>query len=211
MIRYHLNDEINDLYYPLPKALFAPPYNVLTNNARMVYAVFLNRTKASQWNTLHPSGKNGKKRWANDDDEIYFIYTQPELAELFGCSVSTISRAMNELVKVGLLEIVRRGSMACYLYLGVPVTYESASQTCSSESHDPANVQVRLAPMKTSKTKRVNKASETIEGGTPWKQGTKPDGKKSYNKTALSAKRQSTIENALKRYEGVYYEQHMEH
>lgn len=205
-MRYKIADEIREPYYDIPKSLFLPPYDKLTNDARMLYGVLRDRLKLSQRTVKRHNNANSHK-WVNKNGEIYIVYPQIELAKLLSCSRSKISRLMDSLIAVELLEVVHRGSQACYLYLGVPVTCKSAHQTCNDENPNVANPQVRLAPVHPSNTYRVyTDLSNTERGDSDSNQIKLQNNKKAPSRLPASPERKSAVENAFKRYRGTCYE-----
>lgn len=98
MKRIKLNELENFRYFVLPKQLFSPPYENLSNDARIVFAILRDRFDLSV-----------KNHWYNSLGEVYLIYPQEKLGKIIGKSKSVISRAMKELENAHLIERERQG------------------------------------------------------------------------------------------------------
>lgn len=99
---------IRSRFYQMPKALFKEKqYKKMSSNTKIVYMLLADRNELSIQND-----------WYDKDGRIYLIFTQEQLSEESGLSVSTIKRCMKELVKFNLLFKKRQGlNKADLLYL----------------------------------------------------------------------------------------------
>ena len=88
----------NEKFFKLHKSLFYGQFKGLNNDVRVLYSVLLDRHELSK--------NNG---WINEHGNIYFLYTQDNLAKLMGISVSTIKRNFKTLMEYGLIETERQG------------------------------------------------------------------------------------------------------
>ena len=89
----------NYSYYKLPKALFTEPrYSLLSTEAKIVYAFFVDRTSLSY--------KNGEK-WLDPDGNPFIIFPQTEVAKLLHCGHDKATKVLSELVQA---KLVRRGA-----------------------------------------------------------------------------------------------------
>lgn len=89
-------------FYMIPKVLVKDKYFAeLSNDAKMMYALLLDRT--------HLSDKNG---WADSGGQLYIIYTTEELMDDLNVSKRTVIKLMAELDSekgYGLIERVKQG------------------------------------------------------------------------------------------------------
>lgn len=99
MDRYKLGDIDNERFYLLPKGLFLnPEYKGLTVISKVVYALLRDRMKLSQVN-----------KWADENGEIFLLFTQGEIQKALGISHPTCVKSMKQLQQYGLIDIVRQG------------------------------------------------------------------------------------------------------
>ena len=75
-------------------------YDIVT---RAVFGLILERYKISQYKFA--GDPTGRAWYDPEREEIYWIYTQEQLAEEVGCSVRTVQRATNRLREDGLLGV----------------------------------------------------------------------------------------------------------
>ncbi|MCL2572905.1 MAG: replication initiator protein A [Defluviitaleaceae bacterium] len=99
--RVNKSDIDRQRFYKLPKFLFEGEFMNLTNDARTLYSVLLDRMELSK------SRKNDD--WVNEKGEVYLVFTQEKLAEAIGISVTSVKRGMKVLMEYGLLEQERQG------------------------------------------------------------------------------------------------------
>lgn len=94
-------------YLPYPRFLLKME---LSNTAKLLYALLLDRSTLSQ--------KNG---WQDDEGRTYIVYPITEIADILDRGCTTIKVALNELDAAGLLERKRMGfSAANRIYVKVP-------------------------------------------------------------------------------------------
>lgn len=96
---YTISDVIDQEFIRFPLTLLAnPKYKAISLEAKMIYALLLNRLSLSQ--------KNG---WINEEKEVYLIYTREEAADMLGISYKKTIGAFKELLTVKLIFEVRQG------------------------------------------------------------------------------------------------------
>lgn len=104
-------------------------YRDISLTACMVYGKLYSLTKLS-----------GKNSWTDDNGKIFCRCTLSLLAEFFGFSESTASRALNELAEHNLLERIKKGrgrADLLYLHDTAPETEnDSISSNCSADAED---------------------------------------------------------------------------
>ena len=94
---YTISDVIDQEFIRFPMSLLANPrYKAISLEAKMIYALLLNRLSLSQ--------KNG---WVNEEKEVYLIYTREEAAEMLGISYKKAISAFKELIAISLHYEVR--------------------------------------------------------------------------------------------------------
>ena len=97
---YKINEVQQHKYYQVPKELFTNPRykTTLNNDAKMLYAILLDRMELSRTNG-----------WVEDDGTIYLIFKREELSDILGLCETTVWRAMKQLKTVGLIGEKRQG------------------------------------------------------------------------------------------------------
>ncbi len=97
---YKINEVQQHKYYQVPKELFTNPRykTTLNNDAKMLYAILLDRMELSRVNG-----------WVEDDGTIYLIFKREELSDILGLCETTVWRAMKQLKAVGLIGEKRQG------------------------------------------------------------------------------------------------------
>ena len=94
-------------YLPYPRFLLKMD---ITQTAKLLYALLLDRTTLSQ--------RNG---WQDEYGRTYIIFPVTAIADVLDKSPSTVKEALNELDRAGLLERKRQGfSTANHLYVKLP-------------------------------------------------------------------------------------------
>ena len=97
---YKINEVTQHKYYQVPKELYTNPRykTVINNDAKMLYALLLDRMELSRTNG-----------WIEDDGTIFLIFKREDLADMLGICVTTVWRALKQLKEVGLIEEKRQG------------------------------------------------------------------------------------------------------
>ncbi|MGV3007220.1 conserved phage C-terminal domain-containing protein [Streptococcus pluranimalium] len=85
-------------YIQIPKWLFKEPYNKLSANAKLMYAMLFNRLDLSLNN-----------RWHDTKGQVFMYFTNSEFCEELGCSEKTVTKIKKELKDMGLLHEERQG------------------------------------------------------------------------------------------------------
>ena len=116
-------------------------------NAKLLYALLLNRTMLSQ-----------KSGWVSEDGNVYVIYTIKQMANDLNRSERTVKTALCELENAGLLTRVRQGlTKANRLFLQIPDGVQLSSplmgKGCLSEVQKTAPLDGQKLP--TSNTDKV--------------------------------------------------------
>lgn len=98
---YKEEDFILETFYKLPTALFEnPKYKDLSNDAKLLYSLVLDRITLSVKN---------KKGWIDKNDNIYCYFTNKTAQELLNRSERVIIKLKKELHEAGLLLEQRQG------------------------------------------------------------------------------------------------------
>lgn len=120
---YRLEDIIDLRYIRLPLMLFGNPrYAGLSSDAKLAYALLLDRLSLSQ--------RNG---WVNDAGEVYLIYTREKIADMLCVSYKKAMAAFRELVQAGLIREERVSRTAPkHIYLCKLATDQEHAANCSS-------------------------------------------------------------------------------
>lgn len=103
--RFSVHDAKNEEFIQFPRWLITEDkYKGLSNDAKVAFALLKDRFRLSI-HTFH----EGNDSFIDEDGSIYCVYTLKQLMELLNLSDKTVTKAKKELIKVGLLEEVRRG------------------------------------------------------------------------------------------------------
>ncbi|WP_173006645.1 replication initiator protein A, partial [Lactobacillus helveticus] len=96
---YEADNVYGALFFQFPKVLmYGEQYKHLSNDAKLAYMVLKDRLEYSLRNN-----------WVDEDGNIYFVYTNAELMELFNCSEKTVIKIKKELEGLNLLRQKRMG------------------------------------------------------------------------------------------------------
>ena len=97
--RYAIGDVAAYSFFQLPKFLFDGELKSgLSNNAKVLYSLLRNRHELSLING-----------WANENGEVYIIFSRDEMCRALGKSAKTVGEVMKELAKCGLVDEERQG------------------------------------------------------------------------------------------------------
>ena len=96
--RFTKQDVSNNQFYQMPKFLFEGEFKSLTSDARVLYSLLRDRHSLSLVNG-----------WVNEYGEVYLIYTRGNMANMVGCSLPTVRKAVALLQNFDLIEDVRQG------------------------------------------------------------------------------------------------------
>ena len=96
---YKADSVYGNLFFQFPKILmYGDQYKALSPMAKLAYMVLKDRLEYSLRNN-----------WVDEDGNIYFVYTNTELKELFNCSEKTVIKTKKELEGLNLLRQKRMG------------------------------------------------------------------------------------------------------
>ncbi|MDS3838024.1 DnaD domain protein [Staphylococcus hominis] len=129
--KFYLEDQYRERFYQLPKVFFTNPnYKKLSNDAKIAYAILRDRLDLSI-----------KNKWVDEQNAIYFIYTNENLMSILNLGKNKIIKIKKELESVDLLEQKRQGlNKPNLLYLMKPnVTDEDIYKIHESENSDKAS------------------------------------------------------------------------
>ncbi len=97
----HENDNNTIDSYKLHKFLFAEKkYTITSIKAKLSYMLYIN-----DFTKIHLSESSSK--YTDESNKKYLIYTNKKLSEILNCSLSSVKRAKQELIDVGLIEVVK--------------------------------------------------------------------------------------------------------
>ena len=90
---YQADNVYGALFFQFPKVLmYGEQYRYLSSEAKLAYMVLKDRLEYSLRN-----------HWVDEEDHVYFIFTNQELMDLFNCSKGKLANVKKELEKAGLL------------------------------------------------------------------------------------------------------------
>lgn len=110
---YYTTKEVyGETFFQLPKIFFTNDhYKKLSLDAKVAYAILRDRFNYSI-----------KNNWVDENDRIFFVYTNKELGEILDCSNKTVVKIKKELEEKKLLTQKRVGINAPNkLYIGKPI------------------------------------------------------------------------------------------
>ncbi|MCT3390825.1 replication initiator protein A [Lentilactobacillus hilgardii] len=135
---YKVSEVYAETYYQLPKVLFTNDnYKGLSNDAKVAFALLKDRFNYSVRN-----------HWVDEQDNLYFVYTNQALKEILNCSEPKIIKIKKDLETAHLLYQKRIGiNQPNRLYLLKPeVTANDVYRQVSSESLDNSGTKNSLVP-----------------------------------------------------------------
>ena len=99
-MRYTRQAIVTSAFYQMPRFLYTGEFagNRITNNARNLYTLLLDRHKISI--------KNG---WHDENGEVYIYFKREEMEQQLGISERTVTKVMQELKDLSLVEEKSRG------------------------------------------------------------------------------------------------------
>lgn len=90
---YKADKAYGELYFQFPKVLlYSEEYSKLSDSAKLAYVIFRDRLQYSIQN-----------HWIDEENNVYFIFTNKELCELLNKSENTVTKIKKDLEKAGLL------------------------------------------------------------------------------------------------------------
>ncbi|WP_123020730.1 replication initiator protein A [Lacticaseibacillus paracasei] len=90
---YQADNVYGSLFFQFPKVLmYGEQYRYLSSEAKLAYMVLKDRLEYSLRN-----------HWVDEEDHVYFIFTNQELMDLFNCSKGKLATVKKELEKACLL------------------------------------------------------------------------------------------------------------
>lgn len=126
----HENDINTIESYKLHKFLFAEKkYAITSIKAKLAYMFYINKFMRT-----HQS--ENSKKFTDNENKKYIVYTNKELSEALNCSISSVKRAKQELIDVGLIDVVKtKGRKESKIY---PLNPEisSAALTYSNKNNE---------------------------------------------------------------------------
>lgn len=114
--KFYIEENFRERFYQLPKVFFTnPSYQKLSNDAKIAYAILRDRLDLSI-----------KNNWVDDDNAIYFIFSNENLENILNVSKPKVIKIKKELENLNLLEQKRLGlNKPNKLYLIKPIVTNS--------------------------------------------------------------------------------------
>ena len=116
-LNYYYGQEAEQFtFYRLPKALITDPrFNDVSNNAKLLYGLMLDR--------MSLSAKNG---WFDEENRVYIKYAVATIMEDLNCSKPTAVGMIKELQNIGLIDVVQQNGLANIIYVKNFISEETA-------------------------------------------------------------------------------------
>ncbi len=96
--RFTKEEVLKEDYIQMPKWLFNEEFKSLSNDGKVLYSVLMDRHRLSLSNN-----------WVNDKNEIYFLFSRENMAEMLNCNIKSAIKYFKELLKFNLVEEKRQG------------------------------------------------------------------------------------------------------
>ncbi|MDT2525104.1 replication initiator protein A [Enterococcus raffinosus] len=113
--RINILDEYRQKFYQIPMVFFTNPiYEKLKNDTKIAYAIMTNRMQLSKWTT-----ENQNQVWIDDNGDIFFFFSNPQLAKILNVSDRQVTTIKKELKDANLLSVEPLGfnlPQKCYLH-----------------------------------------------------------------------------------------------
>ena len=144
-------------FIPLPRFMIASEHSI---NAKLLYALLLNRTMLSQ-----------KSGWVSEDGNVYVIYTIKQMADDLNRSERTVKTALNELENAGLITRVRQGwnrANRIFLHLpdGVQLSSPPEGNICPMDVQESSLCRGQKLPTSDTEQEYINRI-QTDKGESP--------------------------------------------
>lgn len=168
--RFNIKNELEKLYVEVPKALlYEPKYKgdkdkkikPLSNDAKLLYGIFLDRTYLS----IHKATEEGNTKFIDENGDIFIYFVNEAIAEIMNVGLKKAIAIKKELAAFGLLEEIQQGDKkANRLYLNIVETdknnlslYTNSFQDVVSKRKESEKIRIQEV--------RANKKSlaETVE------------------------------------------------
>lgn len=137
--RFNIGQELEKLYIEIPSALiYEPKYKPnkeigkkgLSNDAKVLYGILLERTRLSVWNATEKNDTS----FIDENGDIFIYFDDKSIAEILNLSEKKGRDVKKELVNYNLLEEVRQGlGKANRLYLNIVETNKENIKLYRSE------------------------------------------------------------------------------
>lgn len=95
---FYSNTEIDSKFYRLPKEIMKGKYKGMSSNAKLLYAVMLDRNSLSV-----------KNNWKDNKQRVYIYFSIENIMDCLGCSKTTAIKVLKELEENDLVEKKRQG------------------------------------------------------------------------------------------------------
>ena len=141
-------DTVLPPFIPLPRFMIASEHSI---NAKLLYALLLNRTMLSQ-----------KSGWVSEDGNVYVIYTIKQMADDLNRSERTVKTALSELENAGLITRVRQGwnrANRIFLHLpdGVQISSPPEGNICPMDVQESSLCKVQKLPTSDTEQEYINR------------------------------------------------------
>lgn len=168
--RFNINQELEKLFIEVSKPLlyetkYKPNKETgskgLSNDAKLLYGILLDRTKLS----IHKATQEGDIRFIDENGDIFIYFVNQAIAEILNFGEKKAIAVKKELVEYGLLEEVQQGDKkANRLYLNIVETDKSNLKKYTSNFQETVNnrKKVEKERIQSLRTKQKNNL-ETVE------------------------------------------------
>lgn len=166
--RFNIKDELEKLYVEVPKALlYEPKYKPnkstktkgLSNDAKLLYGVLLDRTYLS----MHTATEKGDTTYLDENGDIFIYFELAAIEEVLNVGTKKAIATKRELIAFDLLEEVKFGQgKDTRLYLNIVETNKDNLKLYTSSFLNRVKEKKKIEEIRISNL-RKNKKSESIE------------------------------------------------
>lgn len=166
--RFNIKDELEKLYVEVPKALlYEPKYKPnkstktkgLSNDAKLLYGVLLDRTYLS----MHTATEKGDTTYLDENGDIFIYFELAAIEEVLNVGTKKAIATKRELIAFDLLEEVKFGQgKDTRLYLNIVETNKDNLKLYTSSFLNRVKEKKKIEEVRISNL-RKNKKSESIE------------------------------------------------
>ena len=186
---YYGNEGSQYTFYRIPKILFTEPkFKTLSNDARVLYGLMLDRM-----------GLSMRNEWRDNDNRIYIYFTQDDIQNYMNCGHTKGGKIISELENIKLIERVRQGQgkpARIYIkkfYIVEDNDYEESdnnfSENCESNNSDFQKQEIQTSANEKSRLPRngsLDYRKTEVKTSTNEKSRVPQNGSLDYRKTAAN-------------------------
>ena len=174
---FYSNTDIDSKFYRLPKGIMEGKYKGMSSNAKLLYAVMLDRNALSV-----------KNNWKDNKQRVYIYFSIENIMDCLGCSKTTAIKVLKELEEKELVEKKRQGlGKSTIIYVKKMDMDEEGSKEIPASKKSIAKKRVFFYPSESKKCTSGSQKDLLPEGK-------KVNSNKTYKSKTYVYNKQSSIE-----------------